>query len=195
MLKTELRQQIRQTKRQFSPQQLKELSLPIIARLRPRLAQAATVYAYYSLPDEVCTHTLVDDLAAEGKTVLLPKVTGPHTMEWHRYTSRANLVAGAYGIAEPDSGLADRIQVSSNCQLSIVNCQFSILNSQFKAPIILVPGIAFDPQGHRLGRGKGYYDRFLAAHPDIYKIGVCFDFQKVPEVPVDEFDIPVDEVV
>jgi 5-formyltetrahydrofolate cyclo-ligase len=188
MLKTELRQQIRQTKRQFSPQQLKELSLPIIARLRPRLAQAATVYAYYSLPDEVCTHTLVDDLAAEGKTVLLPKVTGPHTMEWHRYTSRANLVAGAYGIAEPDSSLADRIQVSSNCQLSI-------LNSQFKAPIILVPGIAFDPQGHRLGRGKGYYDRFLAAHPDIYKIGVCFDFQKVPEVPVDEFDIPVDEVV
>jgi 5-formyltetrahydrofolate cyclo-ligase len=68
-------------------------------------------------------------------------------------------------------------------------------NCQFKAPIILVPGIAFDPQGHRLGRGKGYYDRFLAAHPDIYKIGVCFDFQKVPEVPVDEFDIPVDEVV
>ena len=208
MLKTELRQQIRQTKRQFSPQQLKELSLPIIARLRPRLAQAATVYAYYSLPDEVCTHTLVDDLAAEGKTVLLPKVTGPHTMEWHRYTSRANLVAGAYGIAEPDSGLADRIQVSSNCQFSILrssfarllpkgrkNSQFSILNSQFKAPIILVPGIAFDPQGHRLGRGKGYYDRFLAAHPDIYKIGVCFDFQKVPEVPVDEFDIPVDLVI
>ena len=47
----------------------------------------------------------------------------------------------------------------------------------------------------RMGQGGGYYDRFLAAHPHIYKIGVCFDFQKVMEVPVDEQDVAVDEVI
>ena len=58
----------------------------------------------------------------------------------------------------------------------------------------LVPGMAYDAQGHRLGRGKGYYDRLLAGL-DCRKIGVCFDFQKVSEVPVDVHDIPVDIVV
>jgi len=219
MLKSELRQQIRTLKRQFTPQQLEELSLPVIARLRPLLAQAATVFAYYSLPDEVSTHRLVDELVAEGKTVLLPKVTGPGTMAWHRYTSRADLVRGAYGIEEPDSDsgieepdpdLVDGLQAPSNSQLSIVrssfarllpkgrkNCQLekSIVNCQFQNAVILVPGLAFDSSGRRLGRGRGYYDRFLAAHPDIYKIGVCFDFQKVPEVPVDAYDVAVDVVV
>lgn len=64
--------------------------------------------------------------------------------------------------------------------------------------VILIPGIAFDAQGHRLGRGKGYYDRFLSSltsHFSPLLIGVCFDFQKVSEVPVDKFDISVDEVI
>jgi len=201
MLKAELRQQIRTLKRQFTPQQLEELSLPVIARLRPLLAQAATVFAYYSLPDEVSTHRLVDELVAEGKTVLLPKVTGPGTMAWHRYTSRADLVRGAYGIEEPDPDLVDGLQIPSDSQLSIVRSSFARLlpkgrkNCQFQNAVILVPGLAFDSSGRRLGRGRGYYDRFLAAHPDIYKIGVCFDFQKVPEVPVDAYDVAVDVVV
>ena len=56
--------------------------------------------------------------------------------------------------------------------------------------------MAFDAQGHRLGRGKGYYDRFLTLHSSLFTtIGVCYDFQKVDEVPVDAYDMPVDEVV
>jgi 5-formyltetrahydrofolate cyclo-ligase len=60
-----------------------------------------------------------------------------------------------------------------------------------------VPGIAFDAAGHRLGRGRGYYDRFLHSRDGSYcvKIGVCFDFQKVDEVPVDAHDIAMDKVV
>lgn len=180
MLKAELRQQIRNLKRQFSSQQLEELSLPIIARLRPRLTGAATVFAYYSLPDEVFTHQLIDELVAEGKTVFLPKVTGPDTMTWHRYTSPADLLLGAFGIAEPKGMMVDGQDFAPSTD---------------GEQVVLVPGIAFDAQGHRLGRGRGYYDRFLALHPDMYKIGVCFDFQKLPEVPVDAFDIPVDEVI
>ena len=188
MCKDELRQQIRQMKRQFTPQQLEELSLPIVARLKARLAEAQTVLAYYSLPDEVDTHQLLDDLLAEGKKVLLPKVLDDETMEIRRYTGRHDLQEGILHLMEP-------------------------IGEPFTAyediDIVVVPGMAFDARGHRLGRGRGYYDRFLIAHgvrnavqthctafltPCVI-IGVCFDFQKVAEVPTDEYDIPVDEVI
>jgi 5-formyltetrahydrofolate cyclo-ligase len=176
MCKADLRRQIQQIKRQFTPQQLEELSLLVISSLRPLLAEAQTIMAYYSLPDEVNTHALIDELVAEGKTVLLPKVTGADTMELRRYTGRADLKEGTYHILEP------------------VGEPFTDLAA---IDLILVPGLAFDAAGHRLGRGRGYYDRFLHSknRPYCVKIGVCFDFQKVDEVPVDAHDIAMDKVV
>lgn len=167
---------MREVKRQFTRQELEELSLPVVARLRLRLAETDTVYAYYSLPDEVNTHQLLDELLRQGKSVFLPKVIGAETMTWHPYEGRQSLHEGAFGIMEPTTGACDVAGVLSR------SC-------------ILVPGVAFDAEGHRLGRGRGYYDRFLATHSYIYKIGVCFDFQKVGEVPCDSFDISVDEVI
>lgn len=184
MHKEELRRQIRQMKRQFTPQQLEELSLPVIQRLRSRLADYQVVFAYYSLPDEVCTRQLVDDLLAEGKTVLLPKVVSEEAMEWCIYKGPQDLQEGSFRIMEPEENHGDR-SLDSTLQRA----------DQGTVAVILVPGMAFDAKGHRLGRGRGYYDRFLAAYPHIYKIGVCFDFQKVEEVPTDDFDIAVDEVI
>lgn len=184
MHKEELRRQIRQMKRQFTPQQLEELSLPVIQRLRSRLADYQVVFAYYSLPDEVCTHQLVDDLLAEGKTVFLPKVVSEESMEWSVYTGPQDLQEGDLRIMEPAGNHGD-------CFF----CEQEAKQLNGSVPVILVPGMAFDAKGHRLGRGRGYYDRFLAAYPHIYKIGVCFDFQKVEEVPTDDFDIAVDEVI
>ena len=187
MRKDELRQYISQQKRQFTPQQLAQLSLPVIARLRPLLAEAQTILAYYALPDEVDTHALLDALVAEGKTVLLPKVLDEETMEFRRYTGRDSLQEGAYHIMEPITGgrffcYDDLTKEPSPCyDLSRID-------------IALIPGLAFDAQGHRLGRGKGYYDRFLSAFKG-QTIGVCFDFQKVAEVPVDAHDVSVDRVV
>ena len=177
MRKDELRRQIQQIKRQFTPQQLEELSLPVISRLKLMLAEAQVIMAFYPLPDEVCIHGLIDDLIAEGKTVLLPKVTGDDTMELRCYTSRDDLQEGAFHILEPVGELF--IDYAS-------------------IDIILVPGVAFDAAGHRLGRGRGYYDRFLRTMgivPSVRTLGVCFDFQKVDEVPVDDFDIAVDTVI
>ena len=91
MLKEELRRQMRLQKQQYSQQQLEDLSLPVISRLKPRLAEAQVVLAYYSLPDEVDTHQLVDDLIADGKTVLLPTVIGEGEMEWHVYTLESGM--------------------------------------------------------------------------------------------------------
>jgi 5-formyltetrahydrofolate cyclo-ligase len=184
MHKEELRRQIRQMKRQFTPQQLEELSLPVIQRLRSRLADYQVVFAYYSLSDEVCTRQLVDDLLAEGKTVLLPKVVSEEAMEWCIYKGPQDLQEGSFRIMEPAENHGDR-SLDSTLQRA----------DQGTVAVILVPGMAFDAKGHRLGRGRGYYDRFLAAYPHIYKIGVCFDFQKVEEVPTDDFDIAVDEVI
>ena len=176
MLKKELRAQVRQYKRQFTQQQLGELSLPIVARVRPLLRDAQTVVAYYSLDDEVCTHSLIDELLAAGKTVYLPKVVSDEAMVLCRYTGPDSLQQGAFGIMEPVG---------------------SPLPTNTTIDVVLVPGMAFDTEGHRLGRGKGYYDRFLSTltNPRPRLIGVCFDFQKVDFVPTEACDISVDLVV
>ena len=173
MLKDELRKLILQQKRQFTPQQLAQLSFPVLDRLRPLLCEAKVILAYYSLPGEVDTHTLIQELVAEGKTVLLPKVLDDTTMELRQYAGPQDLSEGAYHIMEPmGAPFKDFSQID----------------------VALIPGLAFDTNGHRLGRGKGYYDRFLTAFTG-KTIGVCFDFQKVAEVPVDAHDVAVDRVV
>ena len=199
VVKEDLRREIRRRKQQYTPAQLEELSEPIIARLRPHLVDARVIMAYYSLPDEVNTHQLIDDLVAEGKTVLLPKVLDATTMELRRYTGPHDLAPGPFGILEPSG--------SKYSHSSLLTPHSS------KTPpidVALIPGVAFDALGHRLGRGRGYYDRFLRTLGTVPSVssaanyrgtvpnvrprlsGLCFDFQIVPSVPVDPTDIPVD---
>ena len=178
MNKNELRKYIREQKRHFTQQQLGEMSLSIMSSVltHPRVREADTILMYHSLPDEVNTHSVLDQLLAIGKKVLLPKVISDTEMTIHEYTGADSLQPSEpYGILEPTTP-----------ELSIINCQLSIA---------IVPGMAFDKQGHRLGRGKGYYDRFLSRIPNIYKIGVCLPFQLVESVPSEETDILMDEVI
>lgn len=148
----------------------------IINRLRHHsvILRARTLLLYNSLPDEVPTQELIDEFVSEGKTVLLPRVISATEMQLCRYTGPDDLKQGAYGIMEPVS------EVFTNYQ-------------QIEAAII--PGMAFDRQGHRLGRGKGYYDRFLPLLTNTYKIGVCYPSRLLDEIPVDDHDIMMDEVI
>lgn len=160
----------------FSAEQLKEQSEAVIARLQanPAFVAAQTIMMYYSLDDEVCTHELIDKLAAQGKTVLLPVVTSAEEMELRRYRSAGDLQGGFFHIMEPvGEPFTDYEHID----------------------VAVVPGMSFDTRGNRLGRGKGYYDRFLSRHPHIYKIGVCFDFQKMPGIPTEENDIKMDVII
>ena len=178
MLKEELRREMRLRKQQYTLPQLVALSQPIVARLRSLLAGARVVLAYYSLPDEVFTHTLLDELVADGKIVLLPKVIDDERMELRRYSGPRDLVEGTFGIMEPSGP------------------PFPLSAHSPSIDVALIPGVAFDAQGRRLGRGRGYYDRFLRSlgvRPNLF--GVCFDFQKVPAVPVDANDISVDVII
>ena len=175
-----LRQLMRETKRQHHDQ-LVRMSADIVERLRSSLltyhSSLHTILAYWPLPDEVDIRPLIDELVAQGKTVLLPKVTGDETMELRRYTSRADLAEGAFHIMEPiGDPFTDYDQID----------------------VALIPGMAFDAAGHRLGRGKGYYDRFLSSlitHHSSLLIGVCFPFQRVAKVPSEEHDIMMSEVI
>ena len=179
MDKKELRRYIREQKRHFTPQQLGEMSFGIMSSLlsNSHIQKADAILMYHSLPDEVDTHSALDKLLAMGKKVLLPKVVSETEMTIHEYTGQDSLLPSEpYGILEPTTP------------------EFSISNFQF-AIVIVVPGMAFDKHGHRLGRGKGYYDRFLSRIPNIYKIGVCFPFQLIDKVPSEPTDILVDEVL
>ena len=168
MKKSELRKEIKNRKRQFTSQQLSELSFVVVMRLlaHQRLKDARTVMLYYSLPDEVYTHTLVD--------ALLPRVTGEGTMELRCYTGPQSLEQGAYNIMEPVG---------------------EVFTDYAQIDLAVIPGVAFDRQLNRMGRGKGYYDRLLPQLGCAYKIGICFDFQPVESIECEEHDIKMDEVI
>ena len=176
MLKQELRKEIRQRKRQISTEQLALMSCEITSWLlsHPRVKAAKTILMYCSLPDEVDTHDLLDRLVVMGKTVLLPVVIGESEMQLRIYHSTSALKAGAYNIMEPSGEVFTSLQ---------------------DIDVAIVPGMAFDANGNRLGRGKGYYDRFLPLIPHSYKIGVCFPFQFINAVPTTPFDVQMDEVI
>lgn len=174
--KKALRREIRSRKQAMTAEELAAMSAVITKKLlqHPRITQAATIMLYCSLPDEPDTHSLIKKLSEKGKRIVLPVVTGPETMELREYSSTADMRKGAFGILEP------------------TGTPFTGYDSIDTA---IVPGMSFDDSGHRLGRGKGYYDRFLPKMKKAYTIGVCFDFQKEKAVPAGELDFTVDEVI
>lgn len=171
-----MRQFVRQMKRQQTAARLGEMSAGVLGKVRvnPYVVKAQTILLYYSLDDEVDTHQFVEELARQGKTVLLPVVMSDADLELRRYRGPKDLRSGFFDIMEPVG---------------------ETFHDYDKIEVAVVPGMAFDRRGNRLGRGKGYYDRLLAQLPDAYKIGVCFPFQLVPGVPAAEHDIPMDEVI
>lgn len=140
----------------------------------PAIMRADVVLLYASLPDEVATGELICRLSAMGKRILLPIVVDGERMEIREYRGERYLREGAFHIKEP------------------VGESFTDYES---IDVAVIPGMAFDRSGNRLGRGKGYYDRFLARLPHIYIIGVCYDFQLLDEIPAEIHDRKVDEVI
>ena len=178
MDKKELRQFIRNEKRQYSSSQLEELSLSVLSRLNgnEHLQRAKTILMYYSLPDEVNTHVYIDQLLERGKKILLPEVIDGENMVIREYTGKHDLKEGAFHIMEPIGSLfpEERYQ---------------------EIDLAIIPGMAFDAKRNRLGRGKGYYDRFLQKIPQVYKIGICFPFQLIDKIPTEETDIKMDAIM
>ena len=149
-----LRTVAEQQRRLLSKEQVAEQSALIIAQLEQMSAfrEARTVLIYYPIHNEVDLRPLLAKYAGQ-KTFLFP-VTHRRSMEVRPYDGEEQMHKGRFGIPEPQT-------------------------PTYKGPIdlILVPGVVFDHHCHRIGRGGGYYDRFLSKHPRAKKIGVCYSFQ------------------
>lgn len=116
---------------------------------------------------------ILEQALRDGKRVAVPKVYGEEMR--FLYLDDLSLVAKGYGgIPEPiaDEPVADD-----------------------KTALVLMPGLAFDPEGHRIGYGGGFYDKFLAAEPNHPTLALCYDFQVLPNLETDPHDIPVDQVL
>lgn len=174
--KKDLRKQVRAAKARYTAEELVGQSDPLIRQVlaHPQLQTAQTVLLYNSMADEVATHNLISHLALMGKTVLLPVVISETEMEIRHYTGPDSLRISSYGILEPTGEPFTQYE----------NIDFA-----------LIPGMAFDADGNRLGRGKGYYDRFLPLMTRARKVGICFPFQFLPHIPTEPTDMPMDEVI
>ncbi len=172
-MKHVLRKEIKKQTAGLSREEKQRLSDEILCGIEqlPEFKKAKNILLFWSLPDEVFTHNFLEKWHKQ-KCLLLPAVNGDE-LELKHYEGGGKLQAGAFGICEP---------------------QGKLFTEWDKIDMALVPGVAFDCNQNRLGRGKGYYDKLL---PKISgtKIGVCFPCQLVESVPCQEWDVKMDFIV
>ena len=175
MDKKELRSRIRQRKRAMSEEEilLRSEKLGELFLKSEAYRNARTIYGYLPYNQEVRTTPMLAQALKDGKKVAVPKVYG-NEMKFI-YLSDLNQVEKGYsGIPEPiaDGPIGDD-----------------------ETALVLMPGMAFDPQGHRIGYGGGFYDKFLAEEPNHPTLALCYEFQVLPHLETEEHDIPVDCVI
>ncbi len=137
----------------------------------PQLKEAKYILLYYPHKNEVNTISIISELLKQDKIVLLPKVQ-KDTILPIQIKSLNDLKKGYAGIKEPKGETV----------------------SPEKIDIIVVPGVAFDKQGYRLGYGKGFYDRFLS-NINPLKVGLAYDFQILENLPKEQHDVPLDIII
>lgn len=178
--KRDIRQIMARLRGEMSLEEIEEKSACIAKHLFSLdcVKNAQTVMVYANMPGEVKTEGIIQNLLDSGKNVVVP-VCIPQTCSLvaSEILGFDELAPGHYGILEPKKEYLRPINPA-------------VLE------VILIPGLAFDIYGNRIGHGKGYYDRFLINAPSFAtKIGVAFDFQIMQSVPVCHFDVPMDLIV
>jgi len=172
--KKELRKKIRGLKKDFTLDQKKEKSEQIFFKIEqlPEFAESKVILTYWSMDDEVFTHNFILKHYNEKK-IILPVVKGD-VLELKEFKGLSNLKKDeVFGIEEPVGEVFQDLETID---------------------MIIVPGVAFDNELNRMGRGKAYYDKLLKT-TNALKVGVCFDFQMVEKVPVDKYDIKMNKVL
>ena len=174
-MKAQLKQSIIQKRNSLTKQEIIERSIKIKNNLFnfEQYKKSNNVMFFVSYNGEVFTHEMIKE-ALKAKTIVVPKVENNQIVP-SLILDFENLVpSGKFGILEP-------IEAMKIAHKNI--------------GLVLVPGIAFDLQGNRIGYGLGFYDKFLRQVPKSVKIGLAFEFQIVDEIPHEGHDIPVDFVV
>ena len=166
--KKEIRKKIFKARKEHSDEWIQEKSRMITGKLTvlPEYQRAERIMAYADYNHEVMTRYIIEEAWKAGKEVAVPKVVGKD-MVFYRLTDFSQLEPGYFGIPEPVRG-------------EIV---------KWEDALMVMPGVAFDPENNRVGYGGGFYDRFLEKHPDITRLAVAFDFQILDLVPTEPTDI------
>ena len=172
MNKAALRQQIRSLKRQMTEAEIIRKSHQLCAEFLASDAyrNARSIYGYMSYNQEVRTQELLEQALRDGKRVAIPKCYGKE-MRFIWIDDFSQTAKSSCGIPEPvhDAPVADD-----------------------PTALVLMPGMAFDRQGRRIGYGGGYYDKFLAQELEHPTVALCYDFQLLEDLPAEDFDVPVD---
>ena len=164
----------------------------------PEFIEAKTVMLFANLPDEIGTFSLIDKCIAVGKKVFLPVINGD---DMTACEFKGEYKIGKYGIKEPivneSRDNACILRDSAPEPVDVRNSDTEPVEVSFKEHLdfILVPGVAFSPNGYRLGRGKGYYDKFLSKYTNLFTVGVCFREQFYLDIPTEPHDIPMQRVL
>ena len=176
LAKRELRSRMRSVRKVLPREAALLRSTAAAARVceLPEFMNARTVVGFSAIHKELDPLPLLQNARAAGKRVGLPRVDGER-LELHEVDDLASLVPGAFGVSEPNES-APRIAPQ-------------------EVDLVLVPGLAFDPRGHRLGYGRGFYDRLLPLLTRAFSVALGYDFQLVAELPNELHDVPVHCIV
>ena len=160
--KKDIRKKIFAERKLRSDEQIRTMSLIITERVTalPAFKNASQILVYADYNHEVVTEYLIKEAWKAGKEVAVPKVV-EKDMVFYKLTDFSQLEPGYFGIPEPASG-------------EIV---------EWPEALMIMPGVAFDRENHRVGYGGGFYDRYLEKHPQLERVAVAFSFQMLPEVP------------
>ncbi len=161
----------------LSEQDLMEKSAEILKKLcrTDEYLRAWKVALYASFDREVITYPLIGRSKMLDKGVAFPVITDPgkREMVFSYVLSVSNLKKGTFGIPEPSKDA-------------------TVME---EPDVVIVPLVAFDEKKNRVGHGMGYYDRYLAVHPDAFTIGLAFACQRTEEIPADPTDIPLNMII
>lgn len=175
-MKKQIRKQILDRRNSLSPQEASELSNKIQARVLSweKFMSSSTIMLYYNYKNEAGTTKLIDECFKLGKRLVLPKVVKEtRDILSCLVENLQDFTKGAYGIIEPR---ADKLIDPTEIDL------------------VIIPGVAFDEDGNRIGHGAGYYDKFLENFSGT-KAGICYEFQIVENTYPDQYDIKMDFII
>lgn len=174
--KQEIRKQVYAQRKAITKEDWEAKTKSIANSLKetPAYKSAGSIYCYVDYNHEVGTKGIIEDAWKAGKKVYVPKVLGKE-MDFFQIQSFSDLEAGCKGILEPKE---DFKKMATG-----------------KEGLMILPGVAFDKDCHRIGYGGGFYDRYLAGHLNLKKIAIAFSCQIFEEIPWEEFDISPDMII
>ena len=176
--KKEIREQYRRIREALPPEMRKSADEMIAKRLFDCAfyQNARFIYCYASLNDEADTNMIIEEALRSGKRVALPRVRGKRRMEFCFIKSPADLKPGFMGIREPGPW----------CPKA---------PSPLDKMLVLLPGIAFDREGNRIGYGGGYYDAYLSGHAECVKAALAYSVQLADKIPAGPEDVKADMII